>query len=261
MNWLRQNKHLLHKDTQVKEYRSDESVFYKRVKGNWAEHPTLSGISPVLTIGEIQRHMMNKENPDNTAEISGFEKPRVFKGLMDDSWTQYYNDQDSKFWMGVVEHEPFFMSKTVPLFEYNTHHLINYIEDVVMPKYQIINYEEINTNFFKTVGWIEQNGIRVHEPAAQISPYYEDFCKASLRTEFAHIFTGNPILKLQHASPDSTRIGTQQYAEIEQRLDPELMSKLKDGVMIADSMYEEFYQHGNPIYNTKPIYSKFHPIK
>jgi hypothetical protein len=263
INWLKTNKHLFHPDTVIREVKPMESDFYKRVKGNWAEDPGLGAIIPIFNMTEIQRYMLHKEHTDGTAEVCGLEKPRVFKGKGDAKWTQYYNDADAKAWVGCIDIEPFFISKTVPIFQYNTHHLVNYIEDIVVPKYNITDYDIINTEFFKTIEWTDTNGIKTMSATAdsesKISPFWFDQCEASLRTEYADWYTGLPVLKLGTA-PGGTRVDPAQYTRIQQEWAPETMQRFKNGVMLADSMYTDFYENGSAVYNTKLIHSKYNVV-
>jgi len=265
IEWLKNNKNLLHPDTKIKSYKVTESVYYQRIQSHWAEDPYLGTVCPVLTMSEIQKYLMKKDMPNNIAEVSGFEKPRVFKGKGSDHWTQYYNDNESKFWLGVFDHTPFFLSKNVPIFQYNTHHLINYIENVVMPKHNLTDYEIINSQFFKSVGWsTSSNGLRTFHGAsteAEISPFWFDLCEATLRTEYADLYMGLPSRKINCFADGSRRIDTIQWKTVEDNWTPEIAQQFKAGVMLADSMYEDFYQNGSPIYNTKVIHSKHNPVK
>lgn len=270
VQWLKTNQHLFHPNTKITQLRTSDALVVNKLKANWAEDPNLGFVTPVLSFPEIQKYLLHKDAPDDTAEVTGFEKPRV---VVDEhgNWQHYLTSNAVKTMIGFRDHVPFFISKGVPIYQYNVHYMINYISDVVIPKYNITDPDVINTDFFATAGWTElKNGTKVmtNEWAgnAQLSlgPYYFESCKASLREEFADLVMGMPYHKLTNIGSKSKRINTAQYREIEtgwENYYPELWKLYKDGVFIADTMYAEYFVEESALYQPKDIHTDFTYIK
>jgi len=264
--WLHQNKHLFHSNTKICKYQYNDKTFYKKLKQDWGENPNLSYMTPILNFYEIQNHIIGKYEPDGTAEVSGLEKPKV---VIDKGFWSYISDPDVKLMIGAIEHVPFFISKNVPVFQYSTHYMVNYIKKFIQ-KNKITDFSKFNSQFFATVGWYRnEKGCMVQasdkdEDAQKIvNPYYTYFCEASLRTEYAADYLGSPHIKLQSNSSGAKRIGTSQWKEIEeamQRYYPEQYNQLKHGVQLGHTGYNEYFSEDDPDLIPKPIKSKLRKV-
>ena len=180
--------------------------------------------------------------------ITGCEKPRVIcdGGKMYSSM----NDGTPQFLIGVQNHEPFYISQFVPIFQYQTWNLVNYI--LTNPKLKRCSDQELNMG----LNTIPKN------PWEMDNLYYHG-CKGALRTEFASYELGLPLGKA-FQTEYATKLNLARYEDIEEswkRHYPEINKSFRNGILQVDEAYNKFHQGNDVKYQPLKIHSKRHYLR
>jgi len=205
------------------------SDYYQKFSKHWGESERLGRVFMLFSTLDFQRYILGKFQEDGTSEVMGIDKPRLFLG--DGYWHSYMVDTTVDFMFGTYDLEPFFISKTVPIFEYQTQHCMRYIEQNV----DISNSDNFNKYFFAPCKL--QSGL--------VNPYWEMMCAACLRTEYIHPTTGYSQGKV---GSENMRLGDNFYSELEQEFKnhhESVYTSLVNGVLMGYNHLEEFYSSEN----------------
>jgi hypothetical protein len=188
------------------------------------------------------------EADKNWCNITGAEKPRVmcFDGKMYSSM----NDGTPQTLIGIWNHEPFYISKNVPIFQYQTWSLVNYI----LRTPELKNYSDHELNM--GLNTIPKNPWNLN------SLYYHG-CRGALRTEFANYELGLPFGKAFQVEY-ATKIGLVRYNDLEETWKnhyPEIHKAFRNGMLSMDENYESYHQNSNVSLQPLKIHSKRHFLK
>lgn len=184
----------------------------------------------------------------NWCNITGAEKPRVM--CHDGRMYACMNDGTPQTLIGIWNHEPFYISPTVPIFQYQTWALVNYI--LTTPELKKYSDHELNMG----LNTIPNN------PWDLNSLYYHG-CKGALRTDFADFALGLPLGKA-FQQEYATKIGLVRYQEFEdvwEKHYPEINKAFRHGMISLDVNYEPYHQNNNVNLQPLKVHSKRHFLK
>jgi hypothetical protein len=224
----------------VHDEKSHKEIFAK----NWHmkdENTTFNALPPVSA-------MINQFYPEkyDWCNVTGAEKPRVI--CEDGKMYASMNDGTVQTLIGINNHEPFYVSPGVPIFQYQTWNLVNYINT------HLKNVPDHDLNM--GLNTIPKN------PWDHTSLYYHG-CRGALRTEFAAYELGLPLGKA-FQSEFALKIGLARYADIEntwQKFYPEINRQFRNGMLQLDEAYNAFHQGGDTKYQPLKVHSMRHYLQ
>jgi len=240
-DYLTKNKHLhpnVKKFTQIKyDDKMCKQYFIKNWRDNYfAGHQTLTP-----SVGWIAQYL----DEPNTGNITGCEKSKTYTDA--GKIYSYMYDATVEYTLGTPSHEPFFISSTVPIFQFQVQHIANYIKD------HLTDWSEsdLNGKLFST---LPQDGKTIWDPT---HPYYIG-CIASLRTSAAKYELGVPWAKFN--SLHGTNANSFQYDDIENELKthyPDLHKNFINGALLSTGAgIDEYFQDNDALRRFKPTSSE-----
>lgn len=240
LEFLKKNKHRytnVKKFTQV-EYSIDVQ---KHLYGkNWREQYFGGMYLPIASPGQ----MIQYHHEEGTANITGCEKSKTF--VDHGKIYSYMYDATVHAVIGTPNHEPFYISGTLPIFQYQAQHIANYIK----ANLQDWSESELNGKLFTA---LPVDGVTIWDSK---HPYYIG-CEATLRPYAACYELGVPWAKVNGTNGSS--IDTQAYGDIERQWKqhyPEIYKNFHDGIVGVDTTFGKFFNEEDPTKRFKPTSSK-----
>jgi len=213
-------------------------------KNNWERSNSNDMLLPIPTPSFIANNIYET----NTCNITGAEKPRLYFAAGKAFSTMY--DETVLNLIGIVNHEPFFISENVPIFQYQAWNLLRYVlTDAVLAS---TPYNVLNNELYQVTEDVVTN---------PNSLYYKG-CIGALRTKFASDAVGNPYHKL--ALRSGVKIGNVKYSDLENNWKtnyPEIYRNFKHGILRVDDLYKEYFVNNNIKNRPSTISSKMFFMK
>ncbi len=205
---------------------------------------------PICTTAEMSNHHRRKDpNSATTCNITGAEKSRLYFDNGEVHACMY--DVTINNMMGIENHEPFFISETLPVFQYQSWHLLNFIK--TNPIFQHYTVQELNGRLYSA----PKDNAALYDTD---HPYYIA-CVGLLRTEYANIYTGLPWHKIAR---EGIKLDNPKYVDLLQQWKshhPEIYKSYRDNISgIMDPSYINYFDSNDVNRHLKGITSKFHTM-
>jgi len=232
-NWIKNNHHLFPTVKKITQIDYDLKVQKYYIGEKWEDYSSTDYRLPIPPIAPFVEYYYPN---DNSANITGCDKSRLFFDKA--NIYSYMIDMTVITTIGVPNHEPFFISKNVPIYQHQTWSLVNYVRTHL----KHVPDEQLNRELFQTPD----------NPYDFDSLYYKALDGMN-RTEFAEISLGMPLAK-SHFSGDSMVGKHRELVDNWQKYYPELYRSYRNGIFAVDDIYGQWMQKSS--HKTAPVFSK-----
>ena len=231
-NWLIKNKHLFPSIKKITQVDYDINVQKYYIGEKWENYSGTDMRVPIPPTASLVEYYFD----DGTANISGTDKSRLFFDA--GKIYSYMIDMTVIMSIGIPNHEPFFISKSVPIYQHQTWSLVNYVRTHL----KHVPDEQLNRELFRAPD----------DPYDFDSLYYKALDGMN-RKEFAELSLGMPIAK-SHFSGDSMAGKHRELVDNWQKFYPELYRSYRNGIFAVDDIYGQWMQKSS--HKTAPVFSK-----
>jgi len=224
IKYLKKNKHLYPTVKKITSVQFDLNMMQTVFAKNWETSARATNWLPIPPISEICNH-----NFKHGCNVTGIEKPRVYFDNGKIYSTMY--DVTVLSWIGCDNHEPFYVSNNVPIYQYQTWHLVHYLKN--NPEIIAMSDSDLNKNLFAAPANL-----------LDFTSLYYKAAEGALRTEYADLIMGVPYAKKAF----SDGLKSMQYLDIERCWEdhyPEIYKSFNNGIINVTEDHREYFREDN----------------